>query len=128
MAKLVHGRRRGACTSRCRGPLETWVLQAHTAGGWEAQYAFTREPFEPSDYEVINWHIATNPRSPFARRPYVQRLTPDAHLLLDGDRVTVTRGDDGTATERKLSDETQARRVLAEEFGIDAPAGLTLLR
>ncbi|MGW5568018.1 arylamine N-acetyltransferase family protein [Streptomyces tendae] len=113
-----------------RGPLEMWVLEAHEAhegGGWVAQYAFTLEPFEPSDYEVINWHIATNPRSPFARRPYVQRLTPDAHLLLDGDRVTVTRAD-GTATERKLTDETEARRVLAEEFGIDVPDGLTLLR
>ncbi|MGV9908937.1 arylamine N-acetyltransferase family protein [Streptomyces tendae] len=113
-----------------RGPLEMWVLEAHEAhegGGWVAQYAFTLEPFEPSDYEVINWHVATNPRSPFARRPYVQRLTPDAHLLLDGDRVTVTRAD-GTATERKLTDETEARRVLAEEFGIDVPDGLTLLR
>ncbi|MEU9639432.1 arylamine N-acetyltransferase [Streptomyces tendae] len=113
-----------------RGPLQMWALEAHEAhedGGWVAQYAFTLEPFEPSDYEVINWHVATNPRSPFARRPYVQRLTPDAHLLLDGDRVTVTRAD-GTATERKLTDETEARRVLAEEFGIDVPDGLTLLR
>ncbi|MGV9588896.1 arylamine N-acetyltransferase family protein [Streptomyces tendae] len=121
------GRRHRLVHTPHRGPLETWVLQAHLAGSWEAQYAFTLEPFEPSDYEVINWHIATNPRSPFARRPYVQRLTPDTHLLLDGDRVTVTHAD-GTATERKLTDEAEARRVLAEEFGIDAPEGLTLLR
>ncbi|MFD7562197.1 arylamine N-acetyltransferase [Streptomyces tendae] len=121
------GRRHRLVHAPRRGPLETWVLQAHLAGDWRAQYAFTLEPFEPSDYEVINWHIATNPRSPFAQRPYVQRLTPDAHLLLDGDRVTVTRAD-GTATERKLTDETEARRVLAEEFGIDVPDGLALLK
>ncbi|MFE0804730.1 arylamine N-acetyltransferase [Streptomyces sp. NPDC058812] len=112
-----------------RGPLEMWVLEAYrqeATGGWEAQYAFTLEPFERSDYEMINWHIATNPRSPFSRRPYVQRLTPDRHVLLDGDRVTETR-DDGTVTERKLTDEAEARRVLAEDFGIDVPEGLTLL-
>ncbi len=104
------------------------MLQAHVAGAWQAQYAFTLEPFEPSDYETINRHIATNPRFPFSRRPFVQRLTPDAHLLLDGDRVTVTRTDDGTVTERKPADEAEARRILAEEFGIDVPEGLTLLR
>ncbi|WP_031045262.1 arylamine N-acetyltransferase family protein [Streptomyces sp. NRRL F-5650] len=121
------GRRHRLVHAPQRGPLETWVLQAYAADGWQAQYAFTVEPFEPADYGVINWHVATNPRSPFSRRPYVQRLTPDAHLLLDGDRVTVTRTADGTVGERKLADEAEARRVLAEEFGIDAPAGLTLL-
>ncbi|MDT0615297.1 arylamine N-acetyltransferase family protein [Streptomyces lancefieldiae] len=116
-----------------RGPLEMWALEAHEArggaseGGWVAQYAFTLEPFEQPDYEVINWHIATNPRSPFSRRPYVQRLTADGHLLLDGDRLTETRAD-GTVTERRPADETEARRMLAEDFGIDVPEGLTLLR
>ncbi|MFD4262597.1 arylamine N-acetyltransferase [Streptomyces sp. NPDC058534] len=109
-----------------RGPLEMWVLEAHGAGGWEAQYAFTVEPFEQPDYEVINWHVATNPRAPFARGPYVQRLTRDAHLLLESGRVTTTRTD-GTATEHKPADETEARRVLAEDFGIDAPEDLRLL-
>ncbi|MEW2452357.1 arylamine N-acetyltransferase [Streptomyces parvulus] len=116
--RLVHAPR--------RGPLETWVLEAHGPGGWAAQYAFTVEPFEQPDYEVINWHVATNPRSPFSRAPYVQCLTPDAHLLLASGRVTTTRTD-GTVTEREPADETEARRVLAEEFGIDAPEGLRLL-
>ncbi|MGC9442409.1 arylamine N-acetyltransferase family protein [Streptomyces sp. WG5] len=113
------------------GPLEMWVLEAYegrggpSQGGWVAQYAFTLEPFEQSDYEVINWHIATNPRSPFSRRPYVQFLTPDGHALLDGDRLTETRAD-GTVTERKLTDEARVRRLLAEDFGIDVPEGLVL--
>ncbi|CAM5589657.1 Arylamine N-acetyltransferase OS=Streptomyces tendae OX=1932 GN=GUR47_18485 PE=3 SV=1 [Streptomyces tendae] len=122
------GRRHRLVHAPHPGPLETWVLEAYVAGGWQAQYAFTTEPFEPSDYEVINWHIATNPRSPFARRPYVQRLTPDAHLLFDGARLVVTRTEDGTVTEEKVADEARARRVLAEEFAVDAPEGLTLLR
>ncbi|MFC7011411.1 arylamine N-acetyltransferase [Streptomyces viridiviolaceus] len=110
------------------GPLEMWVLEAHrgAGAGWEAQYAFTTEPFEAPDYEVINWHIATNPRSPFSRRPYVQRLMPDGHLLLDGNRLTETRAD-GTVTVRELTEEAEARRVLEEDFDIDVPAGLSLL-
>ncbi|GJF27056.1 arylamine N-acetyltransferase family protein [Streptomyces sp. HO565] len=122
------GRRHRLVHAPHRGPLEMWVLEAHGASagaGWQAQYAFTLEPFEQCDYEVINWHIATNPRSPFSRRPYVQHLTADGHLLLAGDRVTETRAD-GTVTERKVPDEAAVRRVLAEEFGIDVPDGLSL--
>ncbi|MEU3899483.1 arylamine N-acetyltransferase [Streptomyces sp. NPDC045251] len=121
------GRRHRLVHAPHRGPLEMWVLQAHGTDGWEGQYAFTLEPFEPSDFEMINWHVATNPRSPFSRRPYVQRLSPAGHLLLDGDRVTETR-DDGTVTERKLADEADVRRVLTLEMGLDVPEGLTLLR
>lgn len=86
------GRRHRLVHAPHRGPLELWVLETHLGtrgtrgeqgssgedrdGDWQAQYAFTLEPFERSDYEVINWHIATNPRSPFGSRAYVQRLTP----------------------------------------------------
>lgn len=113
-----------------RGPLETWVLQAYQGKrgeeDWQGQYAFTLEPFEEPDFEVINWHIGTNPRSPFTRRLYVQRVTDDRHLLLDGGRLTETRSD-GTVTEYQITDETEARRVLEADFGITAPQGMTLL-
>ncbi|WP_217241809.1 hypothetical protein [Streptomyces sp. AC555_RSS877] len=35
---------------------------------------------------------------------------------------------DSTVTELKLTDEEEARRVPTEDFGIEAPKGLTLLR
>ncbi|MGW7256909.1 arylamine N-acetyltransferase family protein [Streptomyces sp. NPDC054834] len=115
------------------GPLEMWVLQAYEAksgtsgeGAWAGQYAFTLEPFEKPDFEVINWHIGTNPRSPFTQRLYVQRVTADSHLLLSGRLLTETRAD-GTVTEQEVTDEAEARRLLDEEFGITAPAGMTLL-
>ncbi|MFE1878867.1 arylamine N-acetyltransferase family protein [Streptomyces diastatochromogenes] len=111
------------------GPLELWALQAYDrdARDWVSQYAFTLEPFFAPDYEVINWHIGTNPRSPFTQRPYLQRTTPERHLALDGARLVETRAD-GTVIERKLTDEAEARRVVEEEFGIAVPEGLTLLR
>jgi N-hydroxyarylamine O-acetyltransferase len=126
------GRRHRLVHAPHDGPLEMWVLEAHRttgaggADGWEAQYAFTVEPFEPPDFEVINWHIATSPRSPFSRRPYAQRLVLGRHLLLDGRHVAETRAD-GTVTRRELTDEGEARRLLGDEFGIDVPDDVRLL-
>ncbi|MFD9001980.1 arylamine N-acetyltransferase [Streptomyces sp. NPDC059582] len=134
------GRRHRLVHAPQRGPLEMWVLQAYGPqepegpggaedageGPWQAQYAFTLEPFEAPDFEVVNWHIATNPRSPFSRRSYAQRVTPDRHLLLSGRLLTETRAD-GTVTERELTGEAEARRILDEDFGITAPEGVLLL-
>ncbi|POX47410.1 arylamine N-acetyltransferase [Streptomyces sp. Ru71] len=135
------GRRHRLVHAPQRGPLPMWVLEAHrpekpaqdgaapaegTDDAWEAQYAFTVEPFEQRDFEVINWYIATHPRSPFSRRAYAHRLTGDTHLLLDDRLLTETRAD-GTVTERELADEDEVRRVLDEKFGITVPPGLTLL-
>jgi N-hydroxyarylamine O-acetyltransferase len=110
------------------GPLEMWLLQAHDPGkdDWTGQYAFTLEPFEKPDFDVINWYIATNPRSPFAQRLYVQHVSATRHLLLDGRLLTRTRSD-GTVTEREVTGEAEARRLLEEQFGITAPEGMTLL-
>ncbi|WMX48302.1 arylamine N-acetyltransferase family protein [Streptomyces roseicoloratus] len=111
------------------GPLETWTLQAHGAEteGWDDQYAFTVEPFRQPDYEVINWYIATHPRSPFARAVYAQRTTDDAHLALSGRTFTQT-GADGTRKERELADADEVLTVLAEDFGILLPDGTRLPR
>lgn len=116
------------------GPLPLWRLQAHlpgaaadgaSGGGWEDQYAFTVEPFLAPDYEVINWHVATNPRSPFSRGVHAQRTTGDAHISLTGLRVTETAAD-GTRRERELADADEVLRVLAEDFGIRLPEGTRL--
>ncbi|MFD8823453.1 arylamine N-acetyltransferase [Streptomyces sp. NPDC059605] len=103
------------------GPLELWELRTHTAdGAWQPQYAFTLEPFEAPDYEVINWHIATNPRSPFSSGVYAQRTVPGAHLSLTG-RTFATTADDGGREERELADGDEVLRVLATEFDIHLP-------
>ncbi|MFG2379185.1 arylamine N-acetyltransferase [Streptomyces sp. NPDC048504] len=126
------GRRHRLVQVPRRGPLELLVLQAYDGGGddgngaWQPQYAFTLEPFEHVDFDVINWHIATNPRSPFTQRLFVQRVTADRHLLFHGRVLTETRADGGVS-ERELTDEGEVRRLLDEEFGIEAPDGMKLL-
>ncbi|MEV1046982.1 arylamine N-acetyltransferase [Streptomyces sp. NPDC049916] len=107
------------------GPLPMWELQAEKGGSWEPQYAFTLEPFEASDYEVINWHIATHPRSPFRQAVYAQHTRIGSHLALAGLDLVET-ADDGTVTERRLKDGAEALRVLADDFGVHLPEGTRL--
>jgi N-hydroxyarylamine O-acetyltransferase len=127
------GRRHRLVHAPHRGPLELWVLEAYARekdapddGGWQAQYAFTLEPYEKPDFEVINWHVGTNPRSPFTQRPYLQRITPERHIHLHGRRLAETHAE-GTVTERELTDEAEARRVVDQDIGITVPDGMTLL-
>ncbi|MBK0374724.1 arylamine N-acetyltransferase [Streptomyces californicus] len=107
------------------GPLPTWELQVEKGGAWEPQYTFTLEPYEAPDYEVINWFIATYPRSPFRQAVYAQRTRVGSHLSLAGLDLVET-ADDGTITERVLKDGDEALRVLADDFGIQLPEGTRL--
>lgn len=108
------------------GPLELWELQTEAADGeWQRQYVFTVEPYEAPDFEVINWHIATNPRSPFEHLLYVQRTTADAHLSLAG-RTLVVTANDGRREERELTDTSEVERVLADVFAVRLPEGAEL--
>ncbi|GAA2027244.1 arylamine N-acetyltransferase [Catenulispora yoronensis] len=102
------------------GPLESWTLQAFQNGEWRDQYEFTVEPFLAPDFEVVNWHIATNPKSPFSTRRFATRTLPDRVLSLDGRTLTETHAD-GTTTRHELADENEVRKVLADTFGITAP-------
>ncbi|MBW8802773.1 MAG: arylamine N-acetyltransferase [Catenulisporales bacterium] len=115
-----HPRRHRLTIAPADGPLESWVLQAFLDGEWRDQYAFTVEPFYAPDFDVINWHIATNPRSPFSNRRYAARTLPDRYLLLDTRTLTETRAD-GTAVTRELADDAEVRQVLADAFGIVVP-------
>ncbi|MFD4695377.1 arylamine N-acetyltransferase [Streptomyces sp. NPDC058463] len=107
------------------GPLELWELQTDKGGVWEPQYEFTLEPFEAPDFEVINWHVATNPRSPFQQAVYAQRTLPGLHRALSG-RTLVETADDGTVVERELGDAAEVLRVLADDFGVRLPEGTVL--
>ncbi|SEC42790.1 N-hydroxyarylamine O-acetyltransferase [Streptomyces melanosporofaciens] len=104
---------------------DLWVFQAFLDGSWQDQYAFTREPCHPSDYVVINWYVATSPRSPFQHSLYVQRATPDRHLSLSG-RTLVETGSDGTRKERQLADSDEVLAVLATDFCIELPPDTAL--
>ncbi|MCF3960577.1 arylamine N-acetyltransferase family protein [Streptomyces fuscigenes] len=108
------------------GPSPMWALEARGGNGWARQYAFTREPFERPDFDVINWHIATNPRSPFSRRLFVQRALPGSvHRALTDGTFTETR-DGGAVRTYDVRSDAALREALTGEFGITPPDGADL--
>ncbi|WP_374196012.1 arylamine N-acetyltransferase [Streptomyces sp. TS71-3] len=119
------GRRHRLVHAPHRGPLPLWVLQAWEDGAWRGQYAFTLDPFERSDFAAANWFVATNPRSPFARRPYVQRSFPDGGHLSLVDHLLTRTDLNGARTEREIP-EGGLVPVLTGEFGLTLPADFAL--
>ncbi|GAA1958423.1 arylamine N-acetyltransferase family protein [Catenulispora subtropica] len=115
-----HPRHHRLAVGGSEGPLESWTLQAFQDGEWRDQYAFTVEPFLAPDFEVINWHIATNPKSPFSSRRHAIRTLPDRLLALDARTLTETHAD-GTVVIRELAGDAEVRQVLADQFGIIEP-------
>ncbi|GIF12943.1 arylamine N-acetyltransferase family protein [Actinoplanes teichomyceticus] len=101
---------------------DLWALQAVRGAAWDDQYEFTLEPFEEIDIFPMNWHVATNPRSPARQNLYVGIARPRGHLIVIGMRlIEVTP--DGARRVRALRDQRELGRVLADDFAIDVPAG-----
>ncbi|MFE0775295.1 arylamine N-acetyltransferase [Streptomyces sp. NPDC058861] len=84
--------------------------------GWIDRHTFTLTEQYPIDYAVASHFVGTHARSPFVRRLYAQRMTPDAHHGLDGLTLATTRPD-GTRTTRELAPEA-LDGTLRELFGI----------
>ncbi|MCB5177954.1 arylamine N-acetyltransferase family protein [Streptomyces antimicrobicus] len=118
------GRRLRFTRQPSTGPSDMWALEAYENGAWGVQYAFTLEPFEDVDIAMINWHIATNPRSPAVHTLYASITRPDVHLGLYGTKV-VERYADGSRKERELNGPEEIRGVLAD-IGVDLPQGARL--
>ncbi|GAA3127349.1 arylamine N-acetyltransferase [Streptomyces rectiviolaceus] len=93
------------------------VLRTGHADGWFDLYEYTLEERLPVDYVVMNHYTSTHPRSPFIRRPVLQRAAPEVRRTLVGEHLTVTRPD-GTSDERDVSAE-ELGEVLAREFDIE---------
>ncbi|MEU0685544.1 arylamine N-acetyltransferase family protein [Streptomyces uncialis] len=124
------GRRHRLVQPERTGPLATWLLQAREVGAaetadWDGQYSFTEEPFEQTDFDVANWHVATNPRSPFSGTVHVQRTFPDRHLRLAGRELTEKFADGRERRVVRVADE-ELLKVLADDFGIELPEGTKL--
>ena len=97
-------------------------LEAEAGGRWLALYRFDLAPQLPVDYGPLNWFVATHPSSPFPSHLLAARAEPHRRLALFDARLTV-RERDRPAVERTLTSLDDLGRVLADDFGIDLPAG-----
>ncbi|KAB2386150.1 arylamine N-acetyltransferase family protein [Actinomadura montaniterrae] len=113
--------RPGRTTAALPAGAQVWEMHQRGPDGWFRRHSFPLVEAFRVDFDVLNHYVSTSPRSPFTRRPFVQRFSPEAHLVLDGTAVTVTR----PAGETETRDVAPARlpEVLAEEFGIVLEGG-----
>jgi N-hydroxyarylamine O-acetyltransferase len=93
-----------------------------TGGEWADLYQFTLEPCLRVDYEVANWWTSTHPDSRFTRNLIVAR-TAEARRYTIFNREFTVRHLDGGAEKRELTDPDELLAVLAEDFGLEFPAG-----
>jgi N-hydroxyarylamine O-acetyltransferase len=85
-------------------------------GEWKAQYRFTLQPYEYSDYEEMCHYHQTSPQSHFTRGRICSRATPDGRVTLSEMRLITTRN--GERQERALANEEEYAAMLRERFGI----------
>ena len=90
-----------------------WAVRLHPGALREAR--LRRHQLAHRDEPPLTVHPAALRRERHRRTP-----TPAPRTSVDRDAA------DGTVRERELADETEARRMLDVEFGIEAPDGITL--
>jgi N-hydroxyarylamine O-acetyltransferase len=100
-----------------------WVMQARGAGDWRHLYAFTLDPHERIDYEVLNHYTATHPRSIFRSLLLVHRVLPDRRVTLLNRELTI---ETGTGVTTRVLTENEALAALGETFGVTLPPDLVV--
>lgn len=100
-----------------------WILYEWDAAGerWFDRHGFVLNPQYPVDYVVGSHFVASHERSPFVRRPYVQRVFDDGLHVLDGLTLRTTYPATGAKEERELSPH-EAVKSLTDTFGIHPDA------
>jgi N-hydroxyarylamine O-acetyltransferase len=108
---------RGRTVTTWDPPSVNWEMhQTMEGGGWGLRHTFALNETFRLDFDVLNYYVSTNPRSPFTARPFTQKFTPEALYVVDGTTLTVTRPD-GSSEKRVLRPE-ELPAVLAEHFAI----------
>ncbi|SNS53564.1 N-hydroxyarylamine O-acetyltransferase [Actinomadura meyerae] len=93
-----------------------WEMYQREANGWLRRHTFALNEVYRIDFDVLNYYVYANPKSPFTTRPFAQRFSPEALHVLDGTTLTITRPD-GASESRELDPE-ELPETLARDFGI----------
>jgi N-hydroxyarylamine O-acetyltransferase len=97
------------------------TLQARANDAWQALYRFTGERQEAVDYEVANFYVSQNPKSPFRQLLMMSRVVREGRHSLLNNRHSF-RSLDGTTEERLITDAAALREVVCGLMGVATPA------
>jgi len=95
-------------------------LEAMVGGKWKAQYAFTLEAHELSEFAGMCHYHQTSPESHFTRQRICSLATPDGRVTLSDGKLIETRG--GSRQQRPVAFDKQWLLTLREQFGVILPA------
>jgi N-hydroxyarylamine O-acetyltransferase len=84
---------------------------------WKAQYRFSLQPYQFSDYEEMCHYHQTSPESHFRKSRVCSRATPEGRLTLSDMRFISTTLS-GDRHERVVQGEEEYAMMLNEHFGI----------
>jgi N-hydroxyarylamine O-acetyltransferase len=105
-----------------RAPDARLLHQIRLGDVWQDVCELTLEEMPPIDRVVANWYTSTHPHSHFRDRLMVARAAPTGRVTLVDAELT-HRARDGSSRVRQLRSSEELLQVLAEEFGVELPAG-----
>ena len=106
---------------------DEWQLLREDENGQVPLYCFQDVPRQLSDYTGMCHFHQTSSESHFTKSWICSKATPDGRVTVTNMRLIIIR--DGTREETVLATDSEVRRCLREQFGIELPesADLALL-
>ncbi len=93
------------------------LMQRDDGDEWKAQYRFTLQPHNYSDFAEMCRYHQTSPQSHFTQRRVCSRATQEGRVTLSEMRF-ITTSKDGGRQERNLTDQEEYAAMLRENFGV----------
>ena len=93
------------------------LRQRDDEDNWKAQYRFTLQPYNYSDFAEMCHYHQTSPQSPFTRARICSRATEEGRLTLSEMRF-IQMSDNGERQERTLANQEEYEAMLREHFKI----------
>ena len=97
-----------------------WWMQARVRGEWTTIYRFDLQRQHQVDYEVVSYHLSTNPASHFVTSLIAARAVPGRRIGLRGRDLAIHELG-GDTRRRTLSSPSEIIDVLEGEMGIALP-------
>jgi N-hydroxyarylamine O-acetyltransferase len=94
------------------------LMQREDGDEWKAQYRFTLQPYNYSDYAAMCHYHQTSPQSHFTQRRICTRATDEGRITLS-ERRLITTSQSGARQERVLMSDEEYEAILREHFGVD---------
>jgi N-hydroxyarylamine O-acetyltransferase len=94
-------------------------LEVKADDKWKAEYSFTLQPRQLSDFAAMCHYHQTSPDSHFTRNRICTRATPEGRITLSDEKLIETQH--GVRKERVLTGDQEWRATLHERFGVTLP-------